>query len=345
MSKPKVSVVSISYNQEAYIAQALESFVSQEADFLFEVVICDDNSTDNTAKIIKEYAAKYPEIIKPKLRRKNIGIENNLVDALKRARGEYIALCEGDDFWTDPSKLQRQADFLDKRNDYSIVFHPVDVFFENDEQDGIVYPAEKNGFTVEELLRRNFIQTNSVMYRAGSGYGADIMNMLPVDWYIHLYFAQFGKIGFIDRTMSSYRKHHGGVWWSSADNEGAFLKKIFKQHVNFFNAVETLYGNSDTRRAIVRESREKFIKHAVSLNIEDELFVREAADLVPNEIASIVLELHEIILEADKLKQSLRSDLDESRKSYDALLNSTTYRLGQAIAKPVRSSMKIFQKR
>jgi glycosyltransferase involved in cell wall biosynthesis len=213
---PKVSVVSVTYNQERYIRQTLDGFVAQKTDFQFEVIIADDCSTDSTPTIIKEYSDAHPDIFKPIFRKKNVGVLENFVDAMRAAKGKYLALCEGDDYWTDPRKLQKQVDFLDTNTSYSLCFHPVTVHFENNERDDYVSPnfEAKKKFTRKELIERNFIQTNSVMYRKQS-YEDMPKKIMPVDWYLHLYHAQFGEIGFIHDVMSTYRRHSGGVWWGS----------------------------------------------------------------------------------------------------------------------------------
>lgn len=245
MKTPKVSIVCITYNQEKYIGETLESFVTQKTDFEFEAIIADDCSTDGTAKIIRQYAKKYPGIIKPTLRSKNVGVGNNLLGALTAAKGKYIALCEGDDFWTDPNKLQLQADFLDKNPSCAMVFHPVRVFFENNEEEESIYPQTKDTavFTTEELLKTNFIQTNSVMYR-GQNYKNLPTNILPLDWYLHLYHAQFGKIGFIDRVMSAYRRHPGGLWWDSYKDLDEIWKKYGINHVRLYAELLKIYGGN-----------------------------------------------------------------------------------------------------
>lgn len=103
------------------------------------------------------------------VRKKNIGVGANFKDAMQAAKGDYIALCEGDDYWTDSSKLQRQTDFLDRHPDYTVCFHPVKVFFESGERESYVYPSlDSKPKLTAELLRENFIQTNSVMYRRQS---------------------------------------------------------------------------------------------------------------------------------------------------------------------------------
>lgn len=248
MKNIKASIVSISYNQEKYIEKAINSFLFQNTNFNYEIIIADDSSSDRTTSIISSYAEENRGKIIPILRTKNIGIQKNLKDALQRAKGDYIALCEGDDFWTDKTKLQQQVDFLEKNEDYSMCFHPVEVFFEDGKTEKYIYPEEKSGFDIELLTRINYIQTNSVVFRNRdfSGIREDIM---PLDWYLHLFNAQFGKIGFIDKVMSSYRKHSGGVWFDSIDNE----KRLWKNHgigyTNLFVEMFKLHGLDDRCRA------------------------------------------------------------------------------------------------
>ena len=248
---PKVSVVSISYNQEEFISQALDSFVMQKTDFVFEVIIADDHSTDKTPDIIADYAKRFPNIIKPVLRKENLGIQRNIMDAMQRATGEYLALCEGDDFWTDPSKLQQQADFLDAHKDHNVVFHPVRVFYDNGEQDDTTFPdvIDPKEFTVKKLLVRNFIQTNSVMYRKKT-YETMPLNILPLDWYLHLFHAKNSKIGFINRVMSVYRRHPGGVWWGSDKSSDELYKKHGIAHASLYNELLNLYTDAASARVI-----------------------------------------------------------------------------------------------
>src|ERR1700743_1461118 len=138
--KLRLSICVVTYNHEKYIAQALDSFLIQETDFAFQVIVGDDCSTDNTTNILKEYATKYPDIIKPIFREKNIGPMNNSLDVYDHAKTEYVAICDGDDYWTDKNKLQRQVDFLDRNQNFSICFHPTKIVFENGHKP-IIYPS------------------------------------------------------------------------------------------------------------------------------------------------------------------------------------------------------------
>ena len=128
MDKPLVSVNMITYNHEKYIAQAIEGVLLQKTNFKIELIIGEDGSPDGTAKIVKEYAEKYPDIIVPVVREKNIGMIENVIDIYKRCQGKYVAVCEGDDYWIDPLKLQKQVDFLEENEDYGLVHTNYQVF-------------------------------------------------------------------------------------------------------------------------------------------------------------------------------------------------------------------------
>ncbi len=125
--KPLVSICSITYNHAPYIRQCLDSMLMQQTDFDYEIIINDDCSTDGTTEIIKEYESKYPHIIKPIYHDENQyskGVRGMFAKfVFPQAQGKYIAICEGDDYWTDPLKLQKQVDFLESHPDYSMCFH------------------------------------------------------------------------------------------------------------------------------------------------------------------------------------------------------------------------------
>ena len=321
--RPKVSIVSISYNQERYIAQALDSFLEQSTNFDFEVIVADDCSTDNTPAIISQYAKKFPNIIKPVLRRNNIGIQPNMIDALRRAKGDYIALCEGDDYWTDPLKLQIQADFLDDNAEFGLVFHPVRVFFENQKSDEYVFPKEKKAseFNLENLLKGNFIQTNSVMYRR-QDYTNLNPNVMPFDWYVHLFHAKFTKIGFIDKVMSSYRRQEDGVWWNMLANPDLAWTRHGMQHLVLFEELLGLFGKTETYREII----DNHIYHLINTLIDtdsrgDGKLVRQAIELSPKIVEVFILEQHSRMASAQSELGKKDEELVGKTKS-EAILRS-----------------------
>lgn len=345
MKNIKVSVVSISYNQEKYIAQALEGFVSQKTDFPFEIIICDDNSTDSTAKIIKDYAKKYPDIIKPVLRIKNLGIQKNLVDGLKRAVGDYVALCEGDDFWTDNTKLQRQADFLDQNSSYNIVFHPVRVFYENHQEKDTTYPEsnDEKEFTTKNLLKNNFIQTNSVMYRKVS-YENLSLDVMPFDWYLHLVHVNGGKIGFINRVMSAYRRHENGVWWGTHNKQDETWKKHGIGHMVLYAELLKIYGDKDEYRQII----DKHIEGTIDiLNRIDETYetslIQTFADKF-SELDGILLQslsrityvnyrlLEKLTKTSEDKQTELLNKINDLEREKQTIVNSRAYKVGHKLA-------------
>ena len=130
MEEPLVSICCICYNQERYIKNALESFVTQQTNFPYEIVISDDCSKDLTRSIIAEYKQRYPKLFRDVSPEKNLGAFANFTYVQKQAKGKYIAICEGDDYWTDPLKLQKQVDFLESNLDYSMCCHGADVLNE-----------------------------------------------------------------------------------------------------------------------------------------------------------------------------------------------------------------------
>ncbi len=214
----KVSVLMTTYNHEKFIAQAVASVLEQEVDFCFELVVGEDCSTDRTRDILQGFQVRYPETIRLLGREENWGRRRNFIDTFKSCRGDYIAILEGDDYWTSPHKLQRQADFLDSHPECSICFHPVMKSYEdgNETMEFHGPSPPQTLFTIEDLLERTLIVTCSVMFR--NRLFDDFppwFNTVPAgDWPLNILNAQYGNIGYIDEAMAVYRMHSGGVWSS-----------------------------------------------------------------------------------------------------------------------------------
>lgn len=316
MNKPKVSIVTITYNHEKYVRDALESFLNQKTDFIFEIIIADDCSTDKTPDIIKEYSKNYPTIINPILRGKNIGAVNNSIDALKRAKGEYIALCEGDDYWTDDNKLQKQVDFLDKNKEYALCFHPVKVFFEDQTNKNYIFPksSDKSKFTTRKLLMDNFIQTNSVMYRRRN-YKNIPTNVMPLDWYLHLYHAQFGKIGFINQVMSAYRRHSGGIWYDTSKSMDEMWKKQGLSYLALFAALLKIYDEKRDHRAILNSQINKMFSRMIEIDKKygTEL-MNEAIVKFPELSKLFIISFYHSVLNNEEEIKNLKHSLSEQNQ-------------------------------
>ena len=219
-----VSISCITYNHAQYIRQCLDGFLMQKTNFAFEVLIHDDASTDGTTDIIKEYEAKYPDIIKPIYEEENQWIKGrrgSSVFNFPRAKGKYIALCEGDDCWTDSLKLQKQVDFLDKNQEYALSCHG---YIELDESNGEYYdwtPKDFDIITLDKFINGHCcVTTLSVMFRyqmlLQSNY-FKYKHQMDIPLFYSL--LSLGQGYYMPNKMAIYRKHYGGVWSSGSSEE------------------------------------------------------------------------------------------------------------------------------
>lgn len=247
---PKISVCCVTYNHVHFIEEALEGFVTQKTNFPFEVIIGDDCSTDGTTEVIRAYAQKYPEIIKPIFHNNNVGSYQNVIDVANKCSGEYVAVCDGDDYWIDENKLQKQVDFMDTHTELAMCFHPVIIKYEDSSQKDTIFPKPrhrfyKNTLDINDLLKYNFIQTNSVVYRwvfnNNSLENVLPKSILPVDYYLHLSHASKGKIGFLPDVMAVYRRHSNGIWHGVNSSDKWFLH-YGMEHLRFYDAIEKDFG-------------------------------------------------------------------------------------------------------
>jgi glycosyltransferase involved in cell wall biosynthesis len=214
--KLMVSVNMISYKHEAYIAQAIEGVLMQETNFEYDLIIADDCSPDKTEEIVKNIIATHPKghNIKYFRHEKNIGMQANALFAFHQCKGKYIAFCEGDDYWSDPHKLQRQVDFLEQNPSFSMCFHSVDMRYEL-KNDAFAYLQPKNStlyFT--DLLFTHMIATCSLVIRkefVPVPYPNWIMGLVMGDIPIELLLVSKGPAHYFNETMAVYRRHSGGI--------------------------------------------------------------------------------------------------------------------------------------
>jgi len=220
----KLSVCLITYNHERFITQALESALAQKTNFEFEIVVGEDCSADHTRQILVEYQQRYPNTIRLMLPEKNLGANRNFASTLQACRGQYIALLEGDDYWTSPTKLQEQVNFLDSHEECAICFHAVRVFHEDGNEASRISPrfGHKKISTIEDLLGLgNFIPTCAAVFRNGliKEFPDWFYTLRIADFSLHVLNAQYGKIGYINKVMGAYRIHSGGTF-SAANTSG-----------------------------------------------------------------------------------------------------------------------------
>ena len=211
-----VSVCMITYNHENYIKETIEGVLMQKTNFPIELIIGEDCSTDNTRKIVLEYADKYPNIIRPLLPEKNLGMMNNFIETMQTATGKYIALCEGDDYWTDPYKLQKQVDFLEANEKVMAVSTNSSVCDLNgntiQSEKVVIPPDNKEGiYNLHDFFDKNFqYSTNTVVFR---NLNMDFLtkeiqrmsNPFLGDWILWVLIHMRGDFYFLNDVTAAYR--------------------------------------------------------------------------------------------------------------------------------------------
>jgi glycosyltransferase involved in cell wall biosynthesis len=188
----------------------------QQTNFPIEIIIHDDASTDNTANIIREYQGKHPHLIKTILQRENQYSQGKKVFPItfKEAQGKYIALCEGDDYWTDPLKLQKQVDFLEANPDFAICFHKVKILEDGEFKEDYITKVPATVSTIDDLAWGNYIHTCSCVFRnrVPEILGPNFSKSPLGDYYLHMMNAQYGKLYALDALMAVYRVHDASMW-------------------------------------------------------------------------------------------------------------------------------------
>lgn len=269
-NKPVVSICCIAYNQEKYINDTIEGFLLQNVSFPMEIIINDDCSTDNTAGIIREYEKKYPEIIKPIYQKENQYSRGGKMFPItfSLAIGKYIACCEGDDYWTDPDKLQRQVDFLEDNQEYVMVTENAIVDnLKNGTKKKFSELPERDIHILDLIEIRQFA-TASVMFR---NLGNEIMPKgegTTIDTIMWCHISTLGKIRYLENVSSVYRRHDDGetggdlIQWSKkivawnqilSQNHPDIDYSVFKKNIlkQFRFPIAQLIQNGQYKKALV----------------------------------------------------------------------------------------------
>ena len=249
-----VSVLVVTYNHEQFVRQALDSALAQRLPQPYEILVSEDCSTDGTREIVQEYAESHPQLIRLLLSERNLHSNEVVARGFRAARGRYVALMDGDDYWTSDDKLRAQVAFLDARPDFTVCFHNVQVVDEQSQSTGRLWnaPGQPEVSDLHELLRGNFIATSSVVYRraAVAEVPAWYDGFFPVtDWPLHVLYAREGRIGYLDRTLGAYRLHGGGLFSTLGEREKLEANADFYRRLRAFSsgplAAEVARGQRD----------------------------------------------------------------------------------------------------
>ena len=267
----KVSVIVPTYNHEPYIRQCLDSLVNQETSFPYEILVGEDDSRDGTREICKEYAAKYPDKIRLFLNdRQNVvyihGFPTgrwNFINLLRHARGEYVAFCDGDDFWNVPHKLQKQVDYLETRPDFGMVHTRAHLWFEETKHHIADFHQFKHlkvyeGRVFDSLIENSFIVTATVLMRKRfidellAWKPFDPYRYMLLDYAIKLYTAYHSQIGFIPEVMATHR-----ILRESASNSKNIYKKIY-YYQSQYEMIQFFCHHLQCRNASLKRAQKRF---------------------------------------------------------------------------------------
>lgn len=252
--EPVVSVCCTAFNHEDFVGDALDSILNQITHFPFEILIHDDASNDDTVRILKQYQSEFPEIIKPVYQVKNkwqLGIRINPTFNFTRAKGQFIAICEGDDFWVSTDKLQKQVSYMLNSPTVSLTFHQSKVLRENQNQTTLSedYRPEQK-FTISDIVENWFIYTQTMVIRLSAIDNMEkfFNGVVNVDWSLQLVAAHNGDVVYLPNLLSVYRKHHGSLSKAILANPRKRCVNLLRLFMSFDN-----YSNNKYRGIIERK--------------------------------------------------------------------------------------------
>jgi glycosyltransferase involved in cell wall biosynthesis len=278
-SAPLVSILCITYNQASFIKTCIDGLLMQICDFEIELIIANDASIDSTDEIVKSIIENNPRgsWIKYIRHEKNIGMMPNFISALQQCKGKYIALCEGDDYWTDPLKLQKQVDFLEENDEFGICFHESEVLWEGENHQPYVklnsdfkwnrMTPNNTIYTIIDVFNGPFMTTASVVFRR-----RDLIDF--PNWFckaasgdITLYslIIKNNKIKFINEVMCVYRRHPGGVSRFHRDNF------IILNRIEMLKNINTYYNSVYVKE--IEQATSAYLRDLKYLNIKEMFYL------------------------------------------------------------------------
>ncbi len=294
---PLVSICCTCYNQEKYIRETLDGFLMQKTNFPYEIIIFDDASTDSTQDIILEYKSRYPDIFRLFLQKENLwqikGISGTETISFPNARGKYIAMCEGDDYWIDPYKLQKEVDFLESHPDYGLVHTRHQVYIQEEDRFEDLIQEKHTGDIFHQLLFDNEIATLTSLMRTELVHAAIrdhfyVKGFVALDYPLWLYISHFSKVHFLEDVTAVYRKLPESASNSKDPVKGyKFIVGIVDIQIHFaekFGCLDLILENVSTKKkrnlkfAYLFGNKEisvqayQFLKKHNKLGLKDKLF-------------------------------------------------------------------------
>lgn len=252
-----VDVCMITYNHESFIAQAIEGFLIQKTNFQTRLIIGEDGSKDNTRAICIEYQSKYPERIILLPDEGNLGMNINFMRTLKACTAKYVAICEGDDYWTDSLKLQKQVDFLEQNTKYVACFGNTQYLCDNPELNGKNQSSNPSrSYIQSDIVKENHVFTLTVLFRNSNLKFAPKFAKLKIgDWPLWVMVLNEGDMYYFDEVWGKYRVHAGGVY------SGISLKK---RYLNLIDA--QMYINEITHQKYNESIKECLMSLFIQFN-------------------------------------------------------------------------------
>lgn len=311
--RPLVSVYMLAYNHEKFIAQAIDGVIAQLCDFPIELIIGEDCSTDSTGEIVRDYRSRYPALIRILTSEINVGMTANAARCIRATRGDYIAICEGDDYWVDPAKLARQVSLMDAMPDVALTCHAVNRV---DASDGrrtrIQRPARKSRLlSTRELILGDgdFIPTCSILARRALFTNRPAWRLqAPVgDYPLVLNAAQVGCVAYQDRVMATYRVNVPDSWTSTTKSRSSIDQRL--AHALAIEGMLDGYKNeiSETHKSSVNAIARKYIFNAIVRSTDDKAKKMKALDDLSHKLSRLDYVLAWLSLTTGKRLSRVRS--------------------------------------
>ncbi|MCX7817048.1 MAG: glycosyltransferase [Syntrophales bacterium] len=336
MEQPLVSIICITYNHEKYIIDALEGFLMQKDISPMEIIVHDDASTDGTTKIVEDFASKHPNLIKLITQRENQyskGLKP-IPLAIKHAKGKYIALCDGDDYWTDQYKLKKQVDFLENNPDYVITYHNAVIV---DEEGNLLSDSKleehlKRDFSKDDLISGKMVLTLSMCFRNTiKDFPEEIHKVVNVDKFLTSLLGHYGKGKYMPEiTEAVYRKHNNSIWSNLSKLQQIFINGNTRAWLSRYYRRINLPQWEDHFKKETIEHFKRVLKLSVSYNTTE-----------CEEVKRIFTDYRDII--DDEVDKTLRSIIAHHETKYNHELkneNKTEIHISPKVKDPISTGSK-----